>query len=54
MRTLSPVHIYQMNVKWGYVDGSAKANEQWRMFSFKFGSVSSDVGKLNECQRMFV
>ncbi len=27
-----------------YVDGTAKANEQWRMPTFAFGSIPSDVG----------
>ncbi len=56
--SLSRVHIYQTNafvcLKWGYVNGTAKANEQWRMPSFAFGSVPTDVGKLSEHQRIFV
>ncbi len=52
------VQIHQKNVfvglKWEYVDGTAKANERRRMPSFIFGNIPLDVGKLSECQRMFV
>ncbi len=57
LRTHIP-NKWQMNafvcLKWCYVDGSAKANERWRMPSFAFGSIPSDVGKLSKCHRMFV
>ncbi len=45
---ISRIHIYQTNafvcLRWIYVDGIAKANERWRMPSFAFGNVPSDVG----------
>ncbi len=41
-------YIYWTNafihLKWAHVDGMAKANEQWRMPSFTFGNIPSDVG----------
>ncbi len=33
-----------VGLKWVYVNGTAKANEQWQMPSFVFGSVHSDIG----------